>query len=96
MNKKDPVINGFSQSVIKALIENLHNGAIECYNKTSEVLLSPEKDAMITFTKKYSVSIRMLAKWMLVDAPKFRNAKAFGDFLQDAKDILDDLAPPTK
>ena len=94
MKNADPVINGFSASIIKHLIQLLNDKANECYNNAEKVLTSPEKDAMRTFSHLYTSPIQMIAKWAMIKAPReFKTSVELNGFLLKARIIIDMLTP---
>ncbi|EKE11617.1 MAG: hypothetical protein ACD_15C00046G0001 [uncultured bacterium] len=98
INSKDPVINGYSRSVIEYLIDILRKKVAEHVAAAAELPDGEEHYEIVgmrTFHNENSTSILMLAKWC-VDSEignLTRTLPVFESFLNRASTLLNTLAP---
>jgi hypothetical protein len=97
----DPVINGYSQSVIDGLIRTLDAEADKCLQKAIKMPAGEDHDevvAMRNLAKTHGTLIKMLMKWS-VCTDRFdiitRHVVAFKDFLGGVRYILEIASPAT-
>ena len=96
MINPDPVIRGYSRSVIIHLIKELRNSADEAYQEMRRTTVGDvtcELLAMRKYSRREAPRIRILARLLEVDLIEFLNLRQIEEFLSTAEMMLENLTP---